>query len=175
MAEARIAVEQVLALTSSLSWRKFRVRFAMGFGRGGLGFSAFSSLDLMQVSDAMIEEMMSLTSGCSEAARKKKEICDLGLHGNWDFLISGFAGDEDECAATMEVGDNGLWFDEDDVGGTTWLTATLARKRLSSEGEEEGNRTAKGSEATERGRAVKKKEDTERLKHKSRSFEDFPI
>ncbi|KOM38996.1 hypothetical protein LR48_Vigan03g237800 [Vigna angularis] len=52
------------------------------------------------VYDAMMEEMMSLTGG-----------------------------DEDECAATMEVGDNGLWSDEDDGGGTMWLTATLARRR----------------------------------------------
>ncbi|KOM43001.1 hypothetical protein LR48_Vigan05g060500 [Vigna angularis] len=125
---------------------EFRVRFAMGFCRGGLGFSAFSSLDLMQVSDAMMEEMMSLTGG-----------------------------DEDECAATMEVGDIGMWSDEDDVGGTTWLMAALARKRPSGEGEEEVNRTTEGSEATERGRAVKKEEDTERLKHRSRSVEDFPI
>ncbi|KOM49497.1 hypothetical protein LR48_Vigan08g032400 [Vigna angularis] len=146
MVEARIAVEQVFALTGYLSQRKFKVRFAMGFCRGGLGFSAFSSLDLMQVSDVMMEEMMSLIGG-----------------------------DEDECAATMEVGDNDLWSDEDDAGGTTWLTATLARKRPSGEGEEEGNRTAEGSEATERGRAVKRKEDTERLKHRSRSVEDFPI
>ncbi|KOM46047.1 hypothetical protein LR48_Vigan06g135300 [Vigna angularis] len=98
------------------------------------------------VSDAMMEEMISLTGG-----------------------------DEDECAATMEVDDNGLCSDEDDGGGTTWLTTTLARKTSSGEGEEEGNRTAEGGEATERGRAVKKKEDTEQLKHGSRSVEDFPI
>lgn len=36
--------------------------------------------------------------------REVEQQLNLGFHGNWDFLISGFVGDEDECAELREDG-----------------------------------------------------------------------